>query len=47
MFQDIFRDDHELERDLQKNILLAYVAFIDLSMEVTRYYFQAGYSTLL
>ena len=46
MFRDIYSNDHEIEKDLQKKILLAYIAFMDLSMEMTRYYFQAGYRML-
>ncbi|KAJ3847563.1 hypothetical protein EV368DRAFT_69004 [Lentinula lateritia] len=43
MYQAIYRENNQLELDLQKKILFAYLAFIELSMEITQYFTQPGY----
>ncbi|KAJ4491003.1 hypothetical protein J3R30DRAFT_3753763 [Lentinula aciculospora] len=43
MYQAIYTGNNELEIDLQKKILFAYLAFIDQSMEITKYSVQSGY----
>ncbi|GAW06226.1 hypothetical protein LENED_008133 [Lentinula edodes] len=43
MYQAIYTENNELELDVQKKILFAYLAFIELSMEITRYFTQPGY----
>lgn len=43
MYQAIYRENNQLELDLQKKILFAYLAFIELSMEITKYFTQPGY----
>ncbi|KAE9395162.1 hypothetical protein BT96DRAFT_942603 [Gymnopus androsaceus JB14] len=43
MYQAIYADNTELEIDLRKKILFAYLAFIEMSMAIIKYYFQAGY----
>ncbi|EXJ83922.1 hypothetical protein A1O1_07551 [Capronia coronata CBS 617.96] len=40
MYEYIYRAETELETDLRKKILFAYLAFIDLSIEITKYYFR-------
>lgn len=38
MYQEIYGYDNEIETDLQKRILLAYLAFMDLAIEIVEYY---------
>lgn len=42
MYEYIYKADNDLEKDLRKKILLAYLEFIDLSIEITRYYLRPG-----
>lgn len=42
MFQEIYGYENQIEADLQKQILFAYLAFINLSMEIINYYIQPG-----
>ncbi|KAJ3984380.1 hypothetical protein F5890DRAFT_1517579 [Lentinula detonsa] len=43
MYQAIYTGNNELETDLQKKILFAYLAFVDLSMDIMKYFIQPGY----
>ncbi|KAJ3799034.1 hypothetical protein GGU11DRAFT_722323 [Lentinula aff. detonsa] len=43
MYQAIYTGNNELETDLQKKILFAYLAFVDLSMDIIKYFIQPGY----
>lgn len=43
MYEAIYADNTELEIDLRKKILFAYLKFIDMSMVISRYYLETGY----
>ncbi|KAJ3710179.1 hypothetical protein C8R42DRAFT_597419, partial [Lentinula raphanica] len=43
MYQAIYTGNHELETDLQKKILFVYIAFVDMSMDIVKYFLQPGY----
>jgi hypothetical protein len=45
VYQEIYDEDNELQTDLRKKILLAYMGFIDLAIEITFYYMRGGLST--
>ncbi|KAJ3768155.1 hypothetical protein FB446DRAFT_752584 [Lentinula raphanica] len=43
MYQVIYTGSHELETDLQKKVLFVYIAFVDMSMDIVKYFLQPGY----
>jgi hypothetical protein len=43
MLEQCYDGPNELEAELRKRILLAHLAFIELAVEITKYYFYRGY----
>ncbi|ORY63321.1 uncharacterized protein BCR38DRAFT_475297 [Pseudomassariella vexata] len=43
MYQEIYSEEADMNRDLRKKIVFAYMAFVELSMSITKYYLQPGY----
>ena len=41
-YQHIYSSSHELDVNLQKNIVLAYQGFIDFCIEASKYYSGSG-----
>ncbi|KXJ90852.1 hypothetical protein Micbo1qcDRAFT_234134 [Microdochium bolleyi] len=42
MYQEIYNEDTELQRDLRKRTVLAYMGFVELCMEISRYCLQTS-----
>ncbi|KAI1500935.1 hypothetical protein F5X99DRAFT_384417 [Biscogniauxia marginata] len=42
MYNEIYNEESEMQRDLRKKIIFAYMAFIDMNMEISKYYLQTG-----
>ncbi|KAI8957894.1 hypothetical protein F5Y11DRAFT_63345 [Daldinia sp. FL1419] len=43
MLNQCYNNDTKLEKGLRRRILLAHLSFIELAIEITRYYFRRGY----
>ena len=42
LYQDIYNDESVLSRDLRKKIVSAYMGFVELCMEISRYCLQTS-----